>query len=150
MKVFRISRQKYSSKLTSSGVANRWNENGQFVIYTGWSRSLSSLELVVHRSSIKPMMKYKVMIIEIQDEDHLFKEVKQTELPRNWRRVASYSELQIIGSNWYKSEESLILKVPSAIIPQESNYIINAKHPEFNKKVKLITIEDYFWDPRLL
>jgi len=120
MKVYRISAEKYSEKLTSSGSANRWNKDGQFVIYTGSSRSLSSLELIVHRAAIKPTVNYKVMIIE------------------------AYSKLQNIGSAWYLEQRSLALKVPSAIIPQEYNYIINMKHPEFKGKVKLLKVEDYF------
>lgn len=148
MEVFRISAEKYSSKLSSSGSANRWNEDGQFVIYTGSSRSLSSLELVVHRSSIKPKIKYKVMIIHIPDKESLFKQILIKELPSNWRSIAAYPNLQKLGSKWYKSKESLILKIPSAIIPQEYNYIINTTHPDF-LSIKLINTEDYFWDSRL-
>lgn len=150
MIVYRISSEKYASVLTSSGVANRWNEEGQFVIYVAWARSLASLELVVHRSSIKPTMKYRVMIIELPDSDQLYDEVNLSDLPMNWKSVASYSELQQIGSTWYKNQKSLILKVPSAVIPQEANYIINTKHPLFAKHIKLHSVEEYFWDLRLM
>ncbi len=44
----------------------------------------------------------------------------------------------------------MILRVPSAVIPQEYNYIINTRHPDFLTKVKLLRIEDYFWDERLM
>ena len=150
MEVYRISAEKYSKKLTSSGSANRWNKDGEFVIYTGSSRSLSSLELIVHRASIKPTINYKVMIIRIDDDDKLYDQLDVNILPEKWRSVAAYSKLQSIGSEWYIEQKSLILKVPSAIIPQEYNYIINTKHPEFKEKVKLLEVEDYFWDSRLL
>ncbi len=150
MEVFRISRQKFSDKLTASGSPNRWNYDGQRVIYTGSYRSLSTLELVVHRGSIKPSENYKVMVISIQEEDRLFNQVSIGDLPKNWRKMAAYSVLQEIGAKWYKSKDSLVLKVPSAVIPYEFNYLINAEHPEFAKNVKLERTEDYFWDTRLL
>lgn len=58
--------------------------------------------------------------------------------------------MQTIGSDWYQARTSLILKVPSAVIPLEYNYIINTEHPDFSDKVSLVRIEDYFWDSRLL
>lgn len=150
MEVFRISKEEFSKSLTSSGNANRWNLKGQYVIYAGSSRSLSSLELVVHKGAVKPTFIYKVMVISIADEDYLIKQIKTNELPLNWRSIGAYSDLQIIGSNWYNNRESLILKIPSAIIPLEFNYIINTIHPEFSNKVTLVRKEEYFWDSRLL
>ncbi|WP_461126661.1 RES family NAD+ phosphorylase [Spirosoma aerophilum] len=72
------------------------------------------------------------------------------ELPANWRTLAGYPALQTMGSTWYTSQESLILKVPSAVIIYEYNYIINTGHPDFSQHVQLVRTEDYFWDPRLL
>ena len=150
MEVFRISKDAYAQSLRSSGSANRWNTKGQQVIYTGASRSLSSLELVVHRGVIQPTSSYKVMVISIADDDYLMRTIHLKELPADWRTLAGYSALQTIGANWYTSQESLILKVPSAIIIYEYNYIINTEHPDFNQHVKLVRTEDYFWDSRLL
>ncbi|MFT4025163.1 MAG: RES family NAD+ phosphorylase [Flavihumibacter sp.] len=150
MEVFRISTAAYSKTLSSSGSANRWNLKGQFVLYTGSSRSLSSLELVVHKGAVRPAFEYQVMVISLADDDHLVKQVKSRGLPYNWRTMAAYPQLQRIGAAWYDSRESLVLKVPSAIIPMEFNYVINTEHPEFGKKVKLVRTEDYFWDSRLL
>jgi len=149
VEVFRISAEKYAAKLTSSGSANRWNRRKQFVIYTGSSRSLSSLELVVHRAAIQPTISYKVMVIYLSDEEALYRQIPLKDLPANWRSITAYPILQQIGSKWYEEKQSLILKIPSAIIPQEYNYIINTTHPDFEQKVQLIKVEDYFWDSRL-
>ena len=89
MEVFRISKEEFSKSLTSSGSANRWNLKGQFVLYTGSTRSLSSLELVVHKGAVKPSFTYKVMVISIADEDHLIKQIKINELPPNWRSMGA-------------------------------------------------------------
>lgn len=149
MEVFRISHEKYATALTSSGVANRWNFDGQKVLYTGHSRSLSTLELTVHRNAISRMIPYKVMVISFPDFDDLVRQVQIKELPADWRSTSAYPPLRAIGSAWYKSGETLILKVPSAVIIQEYNYIINTEHPGF-RDVQLVRNEDYFWDERLL
>jgi RES domain-containing protein len=151
MEVFRISSARYANKaLSISGKSARWNKDNQSVLYTGSSRSLSTLEMVVHKNSIQTTIPYKVMIINIEDNEHLFKRIHIKDLPKNWREYQAYPDLQDIGSNWYDSKDSLILQVPSAIIPQEFNYIINTQHPQFNKTVHYVTSEDYFWDDRLL
>ncbi len=149
MEIFRISREKYANTLSSSGKANRWNIDGQKVIYGGTSRSLSTLELVVHRSYIQPTATYKMMVISIADNDKLFETVKISDLPSNWRSRDAYGKLQRIGASWYQSQKTLILRVPSAVIPEEYNVVINCDHEDFTKNVKLVRTEDYFWDPRL-
>lgn len=150
MEVFRISKEIHAQTLRASGSANRWNMNGQHVIYAGSSRSLASLELAVHRGSIQPLANYKTMVISIADDDHLVRQVSSNELPANWRTMAGYPALQRIGSVWYTTQETLVLKVPSAVIPYEYNYMINTEHPDFGRCVQLVRTEDYFWDSRLL
>jgi RES domain-containing protein len=150
MEVFKITKASFSHKLIASGRAHRWNVDDQYTIYTGSSRSLSSLELIVSENSILPAFKYKVMVISIADEEDLFTHILQSELPESWRTMTSYPKLQQIGSEWYINKRSLILKVSSAVIPKEYNYVINTNHPDFKKKVSLVRTEDYFWDDRLL
>ena len=150
MEVFRISKEIYASELLASGSANRWNLKGQQVIYTGSSRSLSTLELIVHMGVVVPSERYRVMVISIADDDYLQKQIHIKDLPPDWRTFGAYSTLQKLGSEWITSQESLVLKVPSAVILYEYNFIINTEHPEFSSKVKLVRTEEYFWDSRLL
>lgn len=150
MEVFRICKEKYSTSLVSSGSANRWNERGQKVLYTCSTRSLTTLELIVHNSSVVPGTDYRVLVISISDKDNLLRLIQTADLPVNWRKMEAYSALQRMGSKWYKNRETLILKVPSAVIPAEYNYIINTEHPEFEEHIQLVRSEDYFWDERLL
>lgn len=149
MLVYRISPEPYSNKLIASGAPNRWNLRGQKVIYTGSSRSLSTLELIVHRSSIKPSITYKVLVISLDIANNI-QQISLNELPANWRTIRAYQDLQAIGSTWYKQKKHLVLEVPSAVIPNESNYIINTEHPDFSNKISMLKTEDYFWDSRLL
>ncbi|NOX46879.1 MAG: RES family NAD+ phosphorylase [Chlorobi bacterium] len=149
MELFRITSEKYSKSLTSSGASNRWNKKGEDVIYLSPSRSLATLEMIVHRNFILPEIPYKVMVVLVPDSEGLIKTIKTSELPIEWRRLEAYSQLQDIGSDWFLQMESLVLKVPSAVIPLEDNYIINTKHKDYDQ-VKLIKVEDYFWDNRLM
>jgi len=150
MEVFRICGEKYSRSLIPSGIANRWNDRGQKVVYAGSSRSLATLEMVVHRIALIPTQTYKVLVISIPDDDRFVKQVRASNLPDNWRTLAAYPSLQKIGSDWYKKRETLLLKVPSAVIPLEHNFIINTEHPDYEAAIKLVRAEDCFWDERLI
>ena len=150
MEVFRISTEIHSRALTSSGRANRWNKYGQNVIYTGSSRSLVTLESIVHKNSIKTSAIYKVLVISVPDDEIFVKQILISDLPANWRKFDAYSTLQDIGSTWYEGNETLLLKAPSAIIPFEYIYVINTEHPDFHSNIRLVRIEEYFFDDRLL
>lgn len=149
MEVFRICEEKHSDQLSSSGLANRWNLIGQNVLYSGSSRSLATLELIVHRNSIVTKVNYKVLVISIIENENSILNLSSNDLPENWRSMSAYSSLQTLGSAWYLKQDSLVLRVPSSVIPQEYNYIINTEHPDFKKQIQLIKAEDYFWDNRL-
>lgn len=150
MLVYNIRKEKYAHELIASGVSNRWNKNDEFIIYTGSSRALSALELIVHKSSIGVNTSYKLLVIELKTGEKDITEIIIEQLPENWRSIKSYVVLQSIGSDWYQKQKSLVLKVPSAIVSKEYNYLINTKHPDFLKKVKLKEVEDFLWDERLL
>ena len=147
MEIFKICKEKYAQNLQASGVSNRWNKKDEFVIYAGSSRSLSTLETVVQRSGINTAHKYKMLKINI-DDSIFVKEISIIDLPIKWESLEAYVDLQEIGSKWYQSNESLVLKVPSVIIKEEFNFVINTKHPLFEENVKLAVIEDFFWDKR--
>jgi RES domain-containing protein len=151
MQVYRIARDKYAERLMASGASARWNLEQQYVIYAGASRSLCALELTVHRSGIRPDFSYRMMVVNISDAKKFYTIYTEDDLPNKWRNDKMYPALQQIGSDWYENNKSLVLKVPSAIIPQEYNYIINTRHPDFtSKNVMLLRQEDFFWDRRLL
>jgi hypothetical protein len=89
---------------------------------------------VVHKGAVVPTEKYRVMVISIADDDYLVKQLQIKDLPHNWRTFDAYPILQNIGSDWIRSQESLVLKVPSAVILHEFNFIINTE-PEFSSGV---------------
>jgi len=147
--VYRISKENYAFSLSASGYANRWNKQGEFVIYASSSRSLATLEMVVHRKTIKIETPYKVMVIELDIPGTLIKKLKPDDLPVNWRSLLSYKRLQAMGSEWYSYREHLVLQVPSAVITQEYNYMINTKHDLFSRSVSIKEVEPYVFDRRI-
>ena len=149
MEVFRIAKEKYCNSLTVAGNEARWNKKGEEVLYTAASRSLASLEIIVQDAGIRSDTVSRIMVIYLAGDDDLITQVRQADLPTNWRSVTAYSDLREIGSEWFKKQKSLVLQVPSAIIPLEYNFLINTKHSEFENKIKLITTEEFFWDTRL-
>lgn len=150
MIVYNIRRAKYAKQLTSSGVANRWNKNEEYVIYAGGSISLSALEMLAHRNTIQTNELYKLMVIEIDATRKDVTQISTKDLPENWRLMRSYPLLQQIGSDWYRQNKTLLLEVPSVLIPSERNCLVNTRHVSFYEKVKLLRTEDFGWDQRLL
>jgi RES domain-containing protein len=88
------------------------------------------------------------MVISIADDEALFSTILLAGLPKNWQSMMAYPTLQTLGSEWYQSRQSLVLKVPSAIIPKEYNYLVNTLHPGFRdeQKISLVRTEEYFLD----
>jgi len=148
--VYNLRKEKFTHSLNASGVANRWNKNEEYIIYTAGSRALSVLELSAHRAYIKIDESYKFLVIELTISALDLDEISVNDLPPNWQSITSYPVLQKLGSDWYKAMDKLVLKVPSALVPKEFNYLINTKHPDFEKKARIKSVEDFNWDERLI
>lgn len=147
MLVFRIVHKKYSDSLFASGLEGRWNSEGKKVLYTAESISLAYLETMAHRKGLGFNRDFKIMIIKIPNTSD-FKIVDSGDLPKHWRDFRNYSACQKIGDAWFEEREKLILKVPSAVVPENYNIVINTFHKDFSK-VKLIDILDFEPDDRL-
>jgi RES domain-containing protein len=146
MEVFRISSAKWAGILQSSGRAARWNSNNIFITYTASTRALSCLEMLVHLSGEHIKMPFKLSVIYIPD--NLPVENFTGFYKKDWAEFEYYHDCQLIGDEWAKSQRTCILRVPSAIIKNEFNYLINPQHPDF-KLIKVIELEDFEFDMRL-
>jgi RES domain-containing protein len=147
MIVYRLSHSKYAGELNSSGAANRWNNQFQYVIYCSENVSLCALELLAHTSGIRPAGEFKILHIEIADTAKVT-EVDVAHLPQDWFQLPGYPITQKIGGDWYDAKSTLLMKVPSSIIQSEFNYVLNTQHPDFIGQVKLVAVKDFFWDNR--
>ena len=144
LEIYRLCRKKYAGELRTSGLANRWNREGQKVIYCASGRSLASLELLVHRSRIIPQESYVMLVISIHEPDHVITSIPLPQLPENWRSIGAFGTLQKTGAFWYDSQTSLMLRIPSIVIPEEHNYMIHTEHPAFRTHVSILHREDTF------
>ena len=147
MLVYRISLAKWSDKLVSSGNAARWNSKGVFVLYTAGTRALACLENVVHRDNEGLSQNFRTMIIQIPETIQIVK-IPVTALDAQWKAWDNNAYTRSIGDEWVANNESAVLEVPSVIIPEELNYVLNPAHPEF-RKIKLIRTELFAFDSRI-
>ena len=150
MNVFRITHKKWSNELVASGYAARWNSNGFYVIYSAESCSLACLENLVHRNGFGLDADYCLLTITIPD-DIKKEEIFETNLPKGWNENDEKAHLlcRKIGDEWLKNQSSCVLIVPSAIILNEKNILINPSHKDFNA-IKLELIQPFSFDKRLL
>lgn len=146
--VYRFSHFKFADDISGIGAklkGGRWNNIGTNALYTSEHISLSLLELLVNASTLEQLQTMKLMEI-IFPASATITEVKLEQLKKNWKHDINYC--QWLGNEMLKSNDSLIIKVPSSVVENEHNYIINPAHKLFNK-VTLKNTTFYDFDERL-
>jgi len=106
------------------------------------------LELLVHLDPNLLPSDLKLITIKIPEELS-FEILTKDGLPKNWKSYPAPFELGEIGEKWVFSKRTLVLKVPSVIIPEESNILINPIHGDFHK-IEMIEMENFLIDDRLI
>lgn len=147
MLVYRIVHKKYAKTLFASGLEGRWNREGKKVLYTAESVSLAYLETMNYRKGFGFNNDFKIMVIQIPINTN-FLSVETSALPKNWRDFRNYKECQKIGDEWFENGLDLAIKVPSAVVPENYNVVLNTLHEDY-KKVKLIDVLQFYPDVRL-
>ena len=147
MIVFRIVHKMYSDSLFASGMRGRWNSAGNRVIYAADSVPLAFLENMVRRQGVGFNQDFRIMLINIA-EPFSMQQVDISALNEGWRDANDYAQCQLLGDAWYNAESALVLKVPSAVVPESSNYVINTRHAEYSQ-VSLAGVTNLAPDPRI-
>ena len=125
----------------------RWNSKGIRIVYTSGSLSLATLEVMVHNHFYSALKYY--VCIPIDFDPSLLQSIAIDDLPDNWQADPIPQSVKKTGDRWIENQESVILKVPSAIIPIEFNYLINPLHPDF-EKIVIHAPQKFTFDYRLL
>lgn len=148
MKVYRISRKKFANDLTGVGSrlhGGRWNHKGVPVLYTSDSRALAIIEYSVNVNLSDIPKTLSLITLEINDDIEI---IEPSDLPGNWRAFPAPAETKDYGSKLLKSAKNSIIRIPSVVIPEECNYLLNPLHKR-SDEFKVIKIEDFVYDVRI-
>ncbi len=149
MIIYRVGRTRYANDLTGEGArlfGGRWNNKGIGCLYTSESRALALLEYTVNIDIDDIPRALSITTIEISDR--LIKNLKEADLPGDWKHSPAPSSTKSFGSKLLLAAAGPVIKIPSAIIPDEYNYLLNPLHTE-SKKFKVIDISDFIYDVRI-
>ena len=151
MELYRITQEKYTNDLSGNGAriyGGRWNSEGLFAVYTSSSRALALLETLAHTPA-KYLNVKNYMLVTLSLPDSLKpEEIDRTKLTTGWDAADTRPFTKKMGDKFLRSKSSLLLVVPSVLIPEENNYLLNPLHPDL-KKIKLINKRRLHFDARV-
>ncbi|MCI3952377.1 MAG: hypothetical protein K0R53_1875 [Burkholderiales bacterium] len=124
----------------------RWNRKGIALVYTAAAQSLAMLEMLVQD---EPLRARYVMIEARIPKGVQIDRIRVEDLPADWRSIAAREKLQAIGTAWARKQSAAVLAVPSAVIPAESNYLLNPLHPNF-RRIRVSKPQRFETDLRLI
>ena len=149
MIVYRIARTKYANDLSGEGArlnGGRWNHKLTPCIYTSESRALALLEYTVNVNIDDIPRALSFAIIEVPDDNILSVTVEG--LPGNWTESPAPASTKNYGTGLLKKGEYAVIKIPSAVIPFEYNYLLNPLHKD-STKFKILDVHDFVYDVRI-
>ena len=153
MKVFRVERERYlKATLQGLGASRsegcRWNSLYTRMVYTAETRALATLEVAVHLDMHEDLPTDRFYVeIDIPDDLPIL-EVRPADLPLQWDSKPPTVLTQVIGDDFVLYQEAAVLKVPSSIISQESNYLINPAHSDA-ARIKVTSTSRMQFDGRI-
>ena len=149
MIVYRVGKLKFARDLTGEGArlnGGRWNHKFVPCVYTSENRALAILEYTVNVNIDDIPRALSISTIEMPDTG--IYEFEPADLPGNWRDSPAPSSTKDFGSRHLIQAKILVLKVPSIVIPNEFNYILNPIHPD-SRNFKVLAIQDLVYDVRI-
>ena len=150
MRVWRICSHSNTTLSGAGGIhaSGRWHRIGTPVVYCASSPSLAALEVLVHIDRRHAPDDLRLLVIEIPD-DLQIEDVEPVSLPRGWEQIPAPAQLQALGSEWLGSLRSAVLRVPSALLPVERNFLLNPRHPDATR-IRVVADQAFAFDRRLL
>lgn len=149
MKVFRIGRSKYAGDLSGEGAklfGGRWNHKSVPCIYTSESRALALLEYTVNINIDDIPRALSITTFEFSLSE--IKIIERADLPGDWREAPAPSSTKDFGTAFLRNLTNAVLKIPSSVMGEEYNYLLNPLHPE-SKHFKIVEIKDFVYDVRI-
>lgn len=147
---WRIIKEKHAKAAFSGEGARvyggRWNSTGVGVVYCSEHLSLAALETLVH--IVPVMLRDKFRAYRVRFSENLLATVSDRKLPKAWDAQPPGPASKSIGDEWVKSKRSVVLAVPSVLVPIERTLLLNPNHPDF-RKVEIKDMGTFVLDPRL-
>jgi RES domain-containing protein len=150
MILYRLGDCNYINDLSGTGTqlfGGRWSSKGKPGLYLASSRALAVLEVLVHLQPLFIPDNYCLAEIEVPDDSIEHADI--TLLPLNWKDVSPPAVIKKIGDDFLLGKRNLMLKLPSAIVQAEFNFLVNPLYPDMHK-VKLLKKEPFSFDERLI
>jgi RES domain-containing protein len=148
MIVYRLSNAMYATDLTGEGArlyGGRWNHVGTPCLYTSESRALAVLEFSVNMNIAKILRFLNMVEIEIPDDIEV---IDISVLPGNWRDAPAPASAKDFGTELLHAATHPVIKIPSAVIPEEFNYLVNSRHPLIGS-CKIREVKDFIYEIRI-
>jgi RES domain-containing protein len=150
IRAWRLVAAAYADRILSGGGAyrngGRWNSRGRAVVYMSESLSLCILENLVHMVRVPMMQSFKSIWVDMPESS--IHALEKMDLPPSWKAIPAPEATKKIGDRWFDEKVSAVLKVPSTVVPDEGNFVLNPMHPEF-KKLRMGEVRDFEVDERL-
>lgn len=151
MRVWRICREPHAPHtLTGRGglfASGRWHGKGRPIVYTSATLALAALEVLVNAA--RDLVPDDLVRIEIDlPDDVAIARIEVSGLPADWRSFPAPPALQRLGDAWLAESATPVLEVPSAVIPEESNFLLNPQHPDA-AGVAVVSTRRFAFDTRL-
>lgn len=136
MELFRITQEKYAEDLSGTGARSfggRWNSEGLFAVYTSSSRALALLETLAH-TPIKMLNERRYILITLSVPDSIKPhEIELDKLTAGWDAPAINPLTKKLGDKFLREKTGLLLSVPSVLIPEERNFVLNPMHKDLTR-----------------
>jgi RES domain-containing protein len=128
--------------------SGRWHTRGRHIVYLASSPSSALLEILVHLELSADQLPRNYQLLEIHAPDEiLIENVDIAAFPSDW--IADRLFTQRIGNAWLDKDSSALLQIPSALVPNTSNYLLNPAHSDA-KRILIVSTSQHLLDPRLL
>lgn len=149
MRLWRIAAAYYALDRTGFGAmrdGGRWNPPGRPALYCATSVALCSLEKFVHLGAL-PVPPLSLVAIDLPDDLALYRP-DRADLPQGWDATRARPASQRFGGAWLAGASTVGMVIPSAIVHEEFNVVLNPLHPDC-ARVGLAVVRDFAFDERM-
>ena len=144
-----VHKRRVASAFTGDGArryGGHWNSKGRKAIYTADSLALATLEIMVHAIAYEDLLLF--FYFQVRFSEDLVETIDSESLPRHWRKDPAPLSCKKFGDRWLASGPKPILKIPSVVLPEGCNYILNPDHPQW-AQIKLSKPRPFTLDHRI-